>query len=133
MAKKNNKELTAKEEKFVQTLASNGGNGTKAALEAYDTENYDRASAIASKKMKSPKIQEALKKELAKQGITLPKALKPIARALADKDLEMQLKGSDRALKLLLPNRGENNLSVNLNIDSAHFGGEFVIDGEEEV
>lgn len=139
MAKKTTEKLTVKEKEFVKTLAKNGGNGTKAALKAYDTKKPRRAAAIASKKLKSPKIQTALEKELQKQGITLERALQPISKALvATKnengsvvdDIEVQLKGSDRALKLLLPKeKSENNLNFNFNIDSARFGGEFVVEG----
>ena len=124
------KKLTEKEKKLVKTYARNGGNGTKAALKAYKTKNPKRASAIASKKLKSPKVQNALEKELQKHNITLDRALKPIGDALDDADIDIRLKGSDRALKLLLPKeKTENNLNFNFNIDSARFGGEFVMDG----
>ena len=125
------KRLTEKEKKFVETYAKNGGNVTKAALKAYKSKTPKQASSIASTKLKKPKIQDALEKELKAQKITLKKALSPIADALNDADIEVRLKGSDRALKLLLPkDKPESNLSFNLNIDSAHFGGEFVIEGE---
>lgn len=125
------KQMTEKEKKFVKAYAKNGGNGTKAALKAYKSKNDKQASSVASTKLKSPKIQDALAKELKAQKITLKKAISPIADALNDQDIEVRLKGSDRALKLLLPKeKTENNLSFNLNIDSAHFGGEFVIEGE---
>lgn len=125
------KELTEKEKKLVKAYAKNGGNGTKAALKAYKTKSPKRASAIASKKLKLPKVQNALEKELAKHNITLDRALKPIDDALGDDDIDIRLKGSDRALKLLLPKeKTENNLNFNFNIDSARFGGEFVVDSE---
>lgn len=123
--------LTKKEEAFVKNFAANGGKVTKAALKAYDTDNYHRAAAIGSRNLKKPKIQEALEKELERQNITLPRALKPIANALKSPDIETQLKGSDRALKLLLPTQ-KSDLNLNLNIDSAHFGGEFVAEVKEE-
>ena len=124
--------LTKKEQEFVTNYASNGGKVTKAALKAYDTTNYHRAAAIGSKNLKKPKIQNALEKELKRQNITLPRALAPISRALKSPDIDTQLKGSDRALKLLLPTQKSGDLNLNLNIDSAHFGGEFVIDTKEE-
>lgn len=141
--------LTEKEKKLVKAYVANGGNGTKAAFDAYKSTSPKSASSIASRKLKSPKIQDALKKELAKHGITLDSAIAPIAKGLKAKkrgldgriirdenkkpldDLDVQLKASDKALKLLLPKETAD-LNFNLNIDSAHFGGEFVIDGEVE-
>lgn len=124
--------LTKKESDFVKHLVSNGGNGTKAAMKAYNAKNPKSASVLATKALNKPKVQSALEKELAKQNITLSRALKPISMALANDDIEIQLKGSDRALKLLLPDqRGDNTLNFNLNIDSANFGAEFVVDAEE--
>lgn len=42
------KKLTPKQAKFVEEYAKNGGNGTQAALKAYDTLDYSTASVIAS-------------------------------------------------------------------------------------
>lgn len=134
--------VTKKEQAFIENYAKNGGKVTKAALAAYDTKNPKRAASIGSRMIRKPKIQDALQKELKKQNITLERALKPISKALvATKkdidgatidDLDTQLKGSDRALKILLPPQKDNSsLNFNLNIDSAHFGGEFVLDMEE--
>ena len=141
------KTLTEKEKKLVEAYAKNGGNGTKAVLEAYDTKDPKRAATLANSKLKTPKIQDALRKELKKQGITLSAAVSPISKGLKAKkrgldgkilrdenrkmidDLDVQLRASDRALRLLLP-KEKTDFNFNLNIDSAHFGGEFVIDGE---
>lgn len=141
--------LTEKEKKLVKAYVANGGNGTKAVFNAYKSTSPKSASAIASRKLKSPKIQNAIEKELKRQGITLGSAIAPIAKGLKAKkrgldgrlitdenkepidDIEVQLRASDRALKLLLP-KEKADLNFNLNIDSAHFGGEFVIDGEVE-
>ena len=134
--------ITEKESAFAKEYVNNGGNATKAVLAAYDTTSRERASSMGSQILQKPRVQDAIEKELAKQNITLSLALKPIAKGLKAKkkredgkmvdDLELQLKASDRALKLLFPTqKGENNLNLNLNIDSAHFGGEFVINGEE--
>lgn len=132
---------TEKEKKFIKAYVKNGGNGAKAALDAYETKDPRRAATIATKNLQKPKIRDMLKEELNRQGITLERALQPISKALvATKkdidgsvvdDLDTQLKGSDRALKLLIDQPEKGSLNLNLNIDSAHFGGEFVIDGEE--
>ena len=113
--------LTKKEGELVKAYVENGGNGTRAALKAYETKNPRRAAALAHEKLKTPKIQNAIEKELKRQGITLGSAIAPIAKGLKAKkrgldgrlitdenkepidDIEMQLRASDRALKLLLP------------------------------
>ena len=137
-----NRKITPKERSFVKEYVKNGGDGAKAVLKTYNTSKPKQAAAIASKNLKKPKIRDLLKEELQRQGITLEKALQPISKALvATKkdvdgstidDLDTQLKGSDRALKLLIDQPEKTgSLNLNLNIDSAHFGGEFVVDGEE--
>ena len=133
--------ITEKQKEFARQVARNGGNGTKAALEAYDVNSIEAASVIATRNMKNPKVQNELEKELARQGITLDKSLKPISKGLvATKkdengetvdDLDTQLKASDRALKLLLPKDKIGDFNFNLNIDSANFGGQFVGEADE--
>ncbi len=54
------RKLTQKQEKFVNELIANGGNQVKAALAAYDTENYNAAAATASENLNKPNIQVAL-------------------------------------------------------------------------
>ena len=119
------KKVTKKQTEFAKEFVKNGGNGTQAALKVYDAKTPAAANAIASKNLKKPAVQDALKAELKRQNITLERAIKPIADALDDEDLDIRLKGSDRALKLLLP-KEKNNIDLNFNIDSANFGGQFV-------
>lgn len=141
MAKTRNRKVTEKEQKFVKEYVKNGGNGSKAALKAYKTDKPKQAATIAARNLQKPKIRDLLNEELKRQGITLERALQPIGKALVAtkkdtdgsvvEDLDTQLKGSDRALKLLLPDQ-KSDINVSLNIDSAHFGGEFVIEGETD-
>lgn len=134
--------LTGKQKTFVNNIVK-GDTATAAALKAYDTKSPRNAAVIASNNLQKPEVRQQLEKELAKLGITLQKSLKPISKGLvATKkdengeivdDLDTQLKASDRALKLLLPKEKlDSGLNVNFNIDSANFGGEFVVEGEEE-
>lgn len=53
-------ELTPKQDKFLKSYLETG-NGTKAALEAYDTTDYKTAGAIASENLKKPSIMEKFK------------------------------------------------------------------------
>lgn len=54
------KELTPKQDKFLKRYLETG-NGTRAALEAYDTDDYKTAGAIASENLKKPSIMEKFK------------------------------------------------------------------------
>lgn len=95
------KKLTAKQTKFVKEYVANDGNGTKAALAAYDTTDENTAHAIASQNLQKLTVAEAIEVGMAEQGITMDKALKPIATALNSNDMDTQFKGSDRFFKLV--------------------------------
>lgn len=110
--------LTVKEAKLVKAKAEG-----KKHDEAWDEAGYSQNSSKVvkvvntSKILSKPKVQEALQAELEKQGITLEKALKPIADGLeADKpgwtdkdgvfhegtrDHSIRLKASGMALDLM--------------------------------
>lgn len=92
--------LTMKQAKFVKGIAD-GKTNTQSALEAYDTDSYDTAAVIATENLRKPNIQDAIEIARVKLNITPERALKPIDDALNDDDLEMRLKGSDRALKIM--------------------------------
>jgi phage terminase small subunit len=92
--------LTTKQAKFVKGIAQ-GKTNTDSALEAYDTNSYETAAVIATENLKKPNIQDAIELARVKLNLTPERALKPIDDALNDDDLEMRLKGSDRALKLM--------------------------------
>lgn len=113
-------ELTQKEIKLIKGLLE-GKTKQQAALDAYDTTDPMTASAIASETLKKPKVQEAYQAELSRQGITMEKVIAPVAKALQAKvkivtqngvvtteedDLEMQLKGHDRVIKMLNMDKG---------------------------
>lgn len=63
--------MTIKQKKFVQEYIKNNGNGTKAALAAYDTNDYNTAHSIASENLQKPTIRKALRLELERKGISL--------------------------------------------------------------
>lgn len=110
------KDLTIKQKKFVKGVAE-GKPAYKAALEAYDTDDPNTANAIAVENLQKPMVKEAIEAEMEKQGITMEKIIAPVAKALnathivkasdglpldtGVPDLEMQLKGHDRAVKLM--------------------------------
>lgn len=107
--------LSRKQAKFVKGVAE-GKPAYVAALEAYDTTNASVAATIASENMNKPNVKDAIEAEMVKQGITMDKIIAPVAKALRAThvakvdgepvdtglpDLEMQLKGHDRAVKLM--------------------------------
>lgn len=110
--------LSDKEAKFVQGIAD-GKPDYKAALDAYDIKSKHQigtASAIASENLDKPRIQDAIEKARINLNITPERALKPIDDALNDDDLEMRLKGSDRALKIMgIANKDNSGTSIQFN------------------
>lgn len=90
------KELSIKEKKFVHEYVKSEGNGTQAALKAYDTEDYSTASAIASENLEKPKIKKAIEEALVKLDITPEKILKRFDR-LAEKQEETNPMAAIRA------------------------------------
>jgi len=70
--------LTLKQRKFFNEWFSNGGNGTQAALKAYDTD-YMTAAMIASENLK--KHKSVIYGLLDKQGLTIGKIVKTVKEA----------------------------------------------------
>ena len=92
--------LTMKQAKFVKGIAE-GKPPTVSALDAYDTDSYGTAAVIASENINKPNVKEAIDLAMVKLNLTPERALKPIDDALDSDDLEMRLKGSDRAIRLM--------------------------------
>lgn len=128
------KPLTAQQQKFLTEYVSNGGNGTKAAKKAYNAKDDNSAAVIAHKTLEKPHIAEALREELAKQGVDLEAVVAPVTKALhatkkdGSDDHMVQLAGHDRAMKILVAEEKEQKVqgTINFNINKANFGGEFV-------
>ena len=107
--------MTTKQKTAVKILAENGGNASQAMIAA----GYSPQTAKTPSKLTNvPEVQNELQRLLKKKGITLDKALQPIADGLeAEKliamgkgedsfidripDMPTRLQASDRALKLL--------------------------------
>lgn len=107
--------LTTKQAKFVKGIAE-GKPAYKSALEAYDTTDPNVANAIAVENLQKPTVKDAIEKEMSRQGLTMDKIIAPVTKALTatkkiytengavdtgEDDIEMQLKGHDRAVKLM--------------------------------
>ena len=76
------KSLTQKQIKFIQEFLRNNGVAVKAALFAYDTDNYKTASKLADTNLKNPRIWEIIEKELSNKGITVDKIALTFAEGL---------------------------------------------------
>ena len=109
------KELTPQQAKLVKGIAE-GKTKQQAGIDAGYGSNPASTSAIVTETLKIPKIQEALQNEMLRQGITLEQVVAPITRALADDSIELQLKGHDRAIKILQgQSKQDGNTTYNFN------------------
>jgi phage terminase small subunit len=128
------KRLTQKQQGFVRDYVKMK-NGTKAIIKNYKVTKEKTASAMAVENLGKPSIQNAIDKALVKHNITLDRALKPIDNGLnamkqdnisgaISEDLNIQLKASDRALKLLgvtQSNSGQTAFVNVINIDKEKY------------
>ena len=111
------KNMGIKEAKYIKARIK-GKNKTLAAMDATGTPDKAVAAVQGNRLEKSPEVKNELQRLLKKKGITLDKALQPIADGLeAEKliamgkgedsfidripDMPTRLQASDRALKLL--------------------------------
>jgi phage terminase small subunit len=100
--------LTPKQAKFF-ALWLESGNGTKAALEAYDTDDYFSAAAIATENLK--KIKNPMKLYLERNGISVSHLSKVVTEAMGatktditgdvHPDHRIRLEAADRLAKWL--------------------------------
>lgn len=121
-ARKNENGLTTKQEAFVAEYIRNGGNAKKAAIKAYPNATERSAEQIGYENLNKLELSKAIKKEFARQGVTLEKALKPVAKGLEAKDkdgkddLDKQMRAHDRFMKAI--NMGDDS-GLSLNIENA--------------
>lgn len=108
-------DLTPKQAKLIKGIAS-GKTQQQAAVDAGYGTSPTSASSISTETLKIPKVQEAMVLALKKQGIDIDTIVAPVAKALKATvfvriegetidtgvdDLDMQLRGHDRAVKLI--------------------------------
>lgn len=62
--------MTVKQRLFVKKYVENKGNGTKAALDAYDVKNYNTAHSLAIDNLQKPTIQRAIELALERVGLS---------------------------------------------------------------
>lgn len=121
-AKAKTRALTPKQEVFVAEYARNGGNAKQAAIKAYPNQNENSAAQQGWQNLQKLELAKAIREEFNRQGITLEKALRPIAKGLEAKtkdgadDLDKQMRAHDRWLKA--STLGDDN-GLQLNIENA--------------
>lgn len=108
------KQLTVKQAKLVKAIAE-GKTKTQAGLEAGYGTNPESARVTAHEALQNPTVQQKLQQELERQGITIEQVVAPVTRALADDNIETQLKGHDRAVKILGLKQGEGTTTIIFN------------------
>lgn len=112
--------LTPKQAKFIKAYTENGGNGTQASLQVYDTKDPRTAAMIASDNLTKPNIRDAIESAMTKAGLTPDKIaenLKNAAIAIPDKvDAHAMIKANVELLKLWGAYPGSKHTSLNLNI-----------------
>lgn len=122
MSKTKEPKLTPKQEKFVAEYTRNGGNATAAAKAAYPEQTDASAKQQGWENLNKPNLAAAIRKEFAKQGVTLDKAIRPIVKGLEAKDkdgnddLQKQMMAHDRWLKASMLDRED---GLQLNIENA--------------
>lgn len=114
--------LTIKQKKFVKAYVANDGNGQEAAKRVYNVSSDAAAAVISSQNLNKVNVKEAIELALEKHGITMEKAIAPIAKALEAtntkwdyenkeeyevEDHSTRLKASGMALKLLGAEKNE--------------------------
>lgn len=116
------KEITPKQQKFVAEYVKNGGNATAAAKVAYPEQTDASAKQQGWENLNKPNLAAAIRREFAKQGVTLDKAIRPIVKGLEAKDkdgnddLQKQMMAHDRWLKASMLDRED---GLQLNIENA--------------
>ena len=104
-ARKNENGLTAKQEVWAAEYIRNGGNAKQAAIKAYPNATERSAGQIGYENLNKLELSKEIRKEYARQGATLEKALKGVVKALDAKDregnddLDKQMRAHDRFIK----------------------------------
>lgn len=118
--------LTKKQKEFVETYAETG-NGTKAALATYDTEDPNTAAAIASENLRKPNIMAALEEalpdsmllEVHREGLFATRSVfdKEGSVVAEDADFNVRAKYLDMGYKLKGSYAPEKRITATINVE----------------
>lgn len=106
------RQLKPREIKYVKAKAE-GKSNTEAAMIATGTKSINSAKTLGNRLSTNVNVQAAVAEALKKNGITLDNAIAPIGDAIRSDELDMRLKGSDRALKLMGVGQTPSDLTIN--------------------
>lgn len=108
--------LTKKQKIFVKEYIQNNGNGTQAALEAYDTESERVAAVIASENLTKPDIKNYLEEI----GFTSDNAKEVVAEILSDESNEPKdrLKAAEMIFKVHGDFAPEKSINLNVEVEA---------------
>lgn len=125
--------LSNKELKLVQGIAM-GKTPRESALEAYNASTPESASVIASKTLTKVNVREALDEAFERHGISVHKAIKPIADGLEAERIQViqnkvvklpdhptRINASWKALTLMGAVNQESNTNINFNFGTNNF------------
>ena len=121
-ARKNENGLTAQQETFIAEYARNGGNASEAARKAYPNAKPESVRQIGWENLTKLDTNKEIKKEYARLGTTLEKAVLPVVKGLEAKDkdgnddLDKQMRAHDRFMKDIT--MGDDS-ALSLNIENA--------------
>ena len=94
------RKLTFKQKKFIDQYLYNNGNGTQAALHAYDVSNKNSAAVISCKLLRKANIQEAISENLEAEGSVLSRTVQLLSDVSSNGSPHDQLKACQVILKL---------------------------------
>ena len=98
--------VTQKQKVFAAEYVKNKGNGTQAALKAYDTTDQKTACSIGTENLSKPVVQNELKRLLKGSNITMKRVLGVVSDGLdatkgkGEEDHPTRLRAADMSLKL---------------------------------
>lgn len=81
------KRISEKQKKFINEYLSNGNNGVRAALIAYETKSYKTASKLACTNLNNPKIAHLIEQVLLKNNISTDTIAEKISDGLKARKL----------------------------------------------
>ncbi len=112
--------LRPKQARFVKAYLENGGNGTQAVLQSYDTTDLRTATSIGVENLAKPGIREVVEQAMAKNGLTpetLTDNIKHAALAKPDKvSADAMIKANVELLKLWGAYPGSKHTNLNLSV-----------------
>ena len=134
---KNRTPPTLKQKRFAHEYVKNGGNATKAALEAYDGVDYSSAKSMAMQNLQKPVVQEEINIILKKVHMTPEYALERLDKVI-NSGLGVKARNSDslKGIEMLFklhnafPNKRTEHVSKSVRL---HLSSQSFVDAQAEL